>query len=186
MMIRIDVFPSASILLDRSSSSWKINPDWSGGLWFRSPCNELIVWYVCQFLTVFPETSSLCVDRKVLAVVIRLLRWLAGSQPVLIFHPIPASAASCTGFTRNRPEGMHARFSTDTASHPVSQPAVSHPPLSCPGMARLRLPLHPKRMIRWILYAHHAQGWTNAYCSALASVLLFIFIASPTWTRIQM
>ena len=53
MMIWIDVFPSASILLDRSPSSWKINPDWSSGLWFRSPCNEIIVWYVWQFVTVF-------------------------------------------------------------------------------------------------------------------------------------
>lgn len=122
MMMRIDVFPSASILLDRSSSSWKINPDWSGGLWFRSPCNELIVWYVCQFLTVFPETSSLCVDRKVLAVVIRLLRWLAGSQPVLIFHPIPASAASCTG-VHTEQAGRHACALQHWYSESPSQPA---------------------------------------------------------------
>lgn len=62
--------------------------------------------------------------------------WLTGNQTALIFHSIPASTASCTGFTRNKPEGMHVRFSTDTASHWVGQPACPNlfsPVLAWPG-----------------------------------------------------
>lgn len=63
-------------------------------------------------------------------------RWLTGNQTVLIFHPIPASAASCTRFTRNSPEGTLVRFGTDTASGSVSQlGAVSRSVVSPRGLA---------------------------------------------------
>ncbi|TKS76662.1 Plexin-A2 Semaphorin receptor OCT [Collichthys lucidus] len=45
---------------------------------------------------------------------------MRGNQPVLIFHRIPDQHYILYGgFTRNRPEAMNVRLSTDTASHSV-------------------------------------------------------------------
>lgn len=80
-----------------------------------------------NFVKLLPQSqsgSSLIApssDVKQKAASISLLLLAHRKPDSLIFHRIAASAASCTWFTRNSPEGTHVRSATGTASDSVSQ-----------------------------------------------------------------
>lgn len=122
--------------------------------------------------------------------------WLTGNRPMLIFHRSPASAASCTGGSHGtgRKACMWAsalirrvaQSGSELVLCPVlSRPVPAWPVLAWPGMAWQWLP-RSRVVLWWIFHAPSVRQSELMLTAALAAVLLFIFVPSPTWTCIQM